>query len=91
MSLKMITEFKWIILNNSIYKITSIFYTEKEKIEWVKYYNLALAVNSYTDETKQYDISQITYNFVATLDWCTIENWYILLKTLPEFSSAVDC
>lgn len=90
MSLTKPYDLKWIEIN-AYFKINSLFVTEQWKDEEWKLYNLKVEVISYTTPGKQYDIEWKTYDFSWVREsWLNIANAYVLLKTLSEFSSAVD-
>jgi len=91
MALLMNTAYKGFDLN-AYYKITWVSFNEKWKDELGnKIYNMTLLVNSFTDDTKEYDICQKDYNFETNYAWLNIDNWYTLLKWLAEFATATDC
>ena len=91
MAINLPTNYKGFNLN-AYYKITWVSFSEKWKDEQGnKTYNLKLLVNSFTDESKEFDICQKDYNFETNYSWLNIDNWYTLLKGLTEFKEAVDC
>lgn len=99
MSLQATTEFKWLTINTTVYKI--IWFNCLEKIldknwnkiinkKWVKTYEINLNVKCYTNEIKEFELSQEIFTFETDLNWLNIENWYNLLKTLDKFKESID-
>jgi len=82
------TTLKGLEVPNAYHKITGVNIVSTD-VEWI--YNSWITVNSYTDETKEFEIKQYTYPFEwITEAQFTLSACYEGLKTLPEFEWALD-
>lgn len=87
MAIKKAKTFKGIELNNAYHKITSTSFTETWSDEKWKLYQGIVTVNSYTDETKDYDLEQKSYIFKELRETeNTLERMYILLSKEEDFN-----
>jgi len=91
MSLQIETTFKGLNIPAAYSKITTVIITEETNNSEIKTYKTDITVNTYTDNTKEFDIEQRTYSF----EWITEEQFtlpasYEALKTLPDFEWAID-
>lgn len=89
--LKQATIYKGIPLE-AFYKVTWVSITEIWSDEVGKLYSAEVTVNSYTSETKEFDLNQVSYKFDNIREeQFTLPSCYAGLKQLPEFSEAIDC
>lgn len=76
----------------AFYKITSVNIVETWSDEQGKLYTAKVLVNSYTDNSKEFDIEQKDYEFKDIREnQFTLSDCYLWLKSLEEFNLAVDC
>ena len=74
------------------YKVTEVKINECWSDEVWKLYTAKVLVNSYTSETKEYDIEQKEYEFKNLREnQFTLTACYEWLKMLPEFENSIDC
>jgi len=91
MALKKTRIFKGIELRNAYHKITSVNVTETWEDETWKLYTTSVQVNSYTDETKEYDLEQRSYYFKKLREQDNVlSTLYWKLKLEKDFEWSID-
>lgn len=89
--LKQATIYKGIPLE-AFYKVSNVFITETWSDEVGKLYSAEVLVNSFTSETKEFDIEQRSFKFNNIREeQFSLTACYAWLKQLPEFAEAIDC
>ncbi len=83
--------YKWLDIE-AFYKITSYKVLEQWKDEIWKFYLSRISLTSYSDINKVNDLEQVSYDLIdLRVDQLTIETFYNILKTFPEFEWSIDC
>ena len=74
------------------YKITGVNIIETWKdVDW-KLYSAICSINSYTSETKEFDLEQITIELKNLREtWLNFWNYYSEIKLTDDFLLSVDC